>query len=282
MEIKWSCILLKKHITMDAKNILNADLLDIIFEGRNKEYGAYDLRRSYNNRLRNAFMITMGLLFVIIVGNVIAGNGGSKKALQNPIEDSITLADHPKDPIPPLTPPPKFPPQAKTVKVTPPLIVRDKDVQDPPPENKDFIDAKVDLKTQDGITDNVIGSTQVDKNSKVIVIATNDDSIFRKVEIEAQFPGGDGAWVRYVTKAVTNNIDELSEAAQSGTVHVGFVVYKDGSVSDVEAIDMKGTKLAEVAISAIRKGPKWVPAVQNGRNVNAYRIQPVTFNVQEP
>ena len=267
---------------MDAKNILSADLLDIIFEGRNKDYGAYDLRRSYNNRLRNAFMITMGLFFVIIVGTVIAGNLDSKDALQHSIDGTITLVDPPKKllVLPPAAQKPH--PAVKSLQVTPPVITKDENVQNPPPENIDIIDARVDLKTQDGINDNVIAPPQVEKNSKVIVVPVNDEEIFHTVEIEAQFPGGDGAWARYVTKAVTNNIDELTEAAQSGTVHVRFVVYKDGSVSDVEAIDMKGTKLAEVAINAIRKGPKWVPAVQNGQNVSAYRIQPVTFNIPEP
>jgi periplasmic protein TonB len=48
-------------------------------------------------------------------------------------------------------------------------------------------------------------------------------------------------------------------------------------VSDVQATTMKGSKLAEVAVNAIRKGPKWIPAQQNGRMVNAYRLQPVTL-----
>ena len=60
-----------------------------------------------------------------------------------------------------------------------------------------------------------------------------------------------------------------------------FIVDKEGNVSSVEATTMKGTKLAEVAVNAIRRGPKWVPAQQNGRYVNAYREQPVTFTIQD-
>ena len=56
-----------------------------------------------------------------------------------------------------------------------------------------------------------------------------------------------------------------------------FIVDKMGKVSSVEAITMKGSKLAEVATNIIRKGPNWIPAQQNGRLVNAYRLQPVAY-----
>ena len=269
---------------MDIKNILSADILDIIFEGRNKEYGAYDLRKTYNNRLRNALMITLGLFLVIFVADVVAKNVGSNDTKQDLVVKDVTLENAPKEPPPPPPPPPPKqppPPPVKTIQFTPPKIVKDQEVVKPPPENKQLDEAKVDVKTQEGEKDKGVAPPVEDKGSKVIEVPVDDNQIFTKVEVEAQFPGGEGAWARYVTKAVTNNIDELTEAGESGTVHVKFVVSKDGSVSDVEAMDMKGTKLAEVAINAIRKGPKWVPAVQNGRNVNAYRVQPVTFKVQE-
>lgn len=86
-------------------------------------------------------------------------------------------------------------------------------------------------------------------------------------------------------------MDELQEDGKSGTVVVLFIVDKEGAVSDVRALPCSeagvtsclgpGTKLAEVAVSAIKKGPKWKPAVQNGRNVKAYRRQPVTFRLEE-
>jgi protein TonB len=71
-------------------------------------------------------------------------------------------------------------------------------------------------------------------------------------------------------------LDEFTES-DYGTCVVRFIVDKTGTVSDVQATTMKGTKLAEIAVNAIRKGPKWIPAQQNGRYVNAYRIQPVTL-----
>jgi protein TonB len=59
---------------------------------------------------------------------------------------------------------------------------------------------------------------------------------------------------------------------------VRFVVDVNGIVSDVTAMTLKGSKLAQIAVNAIRKGPNWIPAIQNGRSVTAYRTQPVTLN----
>ena len=106
------------------------------------------------------------------------------------------------------------------------------------------------------------------------------DSVFTRDEIEASFPGGDEGWRRYVKKAIEANIDELIQAGESGTCRVRFIVSKDGTVSDVVALTMKGSKLAEVAVNAIRKGPKWKPAMQYGRPVNAYREQSASFAIQ--
>jgi protein TonB len=96
------------------------------------------------------------------------------------------------------------------------------------------------------------------------------------VEMEASFPGGLDKWTQYIQRAILNELDEFGEN-DYGTCIVKFVVDKNGKVSDVEATTLKGTKLAQVAINAIRKGPKWIPAEQNGRKVNAYRLQPVTL-----
>lgn len=274
---------------METNKILSADILDILFEGRNKEYGAYELRKTYNKRIGLALIITAAIALLIFVGTVIAKNINTTDTKPVEVKD-VTLEEvKPEDkPKPPPPPPPKLPPPPpiKTIQFTPPKIVKDQEVVKPPVENEKIEEAKVDVKTQEGAKDlGIVAPPVEDKGTQVVEApkpkAEDEDKVFTKVEIEASFPGGDAAWTRYVTKAITNNIDELTEAGESGTVHVKFIVDKQGNVSDVEALDKKGTKLAEVAINAIRKGPKWIPAQQNGRQVNAYRIQPITFTIQE-
>jgi protein TonB len=273
---------------METNKILSADILDILFEGRNKSYGAYELRKTYNKRIGLALIITAGIALLIFVGSVIAKNIEDNNVKPVEVKD-LSLENVKKDepPPPPPPPPPKLPPPPpiQTIQFTPPKIVKDEEVVKPPPEQKELEEAKVDVKTVEGTKDVGIVAPPVEEKSQVIeapkAVAEDEDKVFTKVEIEAKFPGGDAAWTRYVTKAIQNNMDELTEAGESGTCRVRFIVSKDGSISNVEAVTMKGTKLAEIAVNAIRKGPNWVPAQQNGRQVNAYREQPVTFTIQD-
>ena len=95
-----------------------------------------------------------------------------------------------------------------------------------------------------------------------------------KVEIEASFPGGTQAWAKYISNAIRENINKFKRS-DYGTCIIRFIVDTKGRVSDVEATTMKKSRLAKVAIEAISNGPRWNPAQQNGKYVNAYRLQPV-------
>jgi len=274
---------------METNKILSADILDILFEGKNKEYGAYELRKTYNKRITLALIITAVIALLIFVGSVVAKNiqdNNSTKLLE--VKD-LSLEQVQKEDKPPPPPPPPLklppPPPIQTIQFTPPKIVKDEEVVKPPVENARIEEAKVDVKTVEGTKDVGIVAPPVEEKSQAIeapkVVAAEEDKVFTKVEIEASFPGGDAGWSRYVKNAIESHIDELTEAGQSGQCRVRFIVSKDGAVSDVVALTMKGSKLAEVAENAIRKGPKWTPAQQNGRHVNAYREQPVTFTIQD-
>jgi periplasmic protein TonB len=269
---------------MEANKILKADLLDILFDGRNKEYGAYDLRKTYNRRISVALIVTVVIISVLFIGSVIADKLSSRDdAKEMKVKDLSLAAIKPNEPPPPPPPPPPKlppPPPIATIAFTPPKVVKDQEVIKPPPEVKQIEEAKVDVKTVEGTKDlGIVAPPTEDKGTQVVAAPVekkeDEDKVFTKVEIEASFPGGPGAWSKYVERAVSASIDEFTDA-DFGTCHVRFIVDKSGKVSDVEATDMKGTKLAEVATNAIRKGPNWTPAQQNGRQVNAYRIQPIT------
>src|SRR5437588_6877281 len=115
---------LKKR-TMESNKILSADLLDILFEGRNKEYGAYELRKTYNKRLTMALIIAAAIGLMIFVGSVIANtisNSQSKQLNVTDVSLAEVKAEEKKPPPPP--PPPKLPPPPpiKTIQFTPPKI----------------------------------------------------------------------------------------------------------------------------------------------------------------
>lgn len=269
---------------MEANQFLKADLLDILFEGRNKEYGAYDLRKTYNRRITIALIVTVVIMAVIFIGSVIADNlSSTDDVVQMKVKDLTLEQVQPKEPPPPPPPPPKLPPPPPiaTIAFTPPKVVKDEEVIKPPPEVKQIEEAKVDVKTVEGTKDlGIVAPPVEDKGTQVVAAPVekkeDEDKVFTKVEIEASFPGGASAWTKYVTRAIEANQDEFTES-DYGTCVVKFIVDKTGKVSSVEATSLKGTKLAEIATNAIRKGPNWTPAQQNGRYVNAYRLQPVTL-----
>lgn len=268
---------------MEANKILRSDLLDIIFEGKNKSYGAYDLRRTYNSRLSKALISTFILLALVFIGTVLAGTSG-KKDLTIDVGPDIDLHNVREElHTPPVVLLPKAP-IVNQVRFVKPIVVNDNNVK--PYEriediNEDQVISSETIKSD--ITDHVIQAPVTDQNSNIteIPVKKNDEpSIFTKVEIDAEFPGGISAWRNYLEKNLDHDI-AINNGAPEGTytVMVRFIVSKDGVISDVVSETKWGYGLEEEAIKIIKKGPKWIPAIQNGQQVNAYRNQPITFVV---
>lgn len=110
----------------------------------------------------------------------------------------------------------------------------------------------------------------------------NKDSVFVKVEVESEFPGGEKMWNLYVQKKVEKKIDQLVRNKPSnGTCEVQFIVDEKGKITNVEALTLKESLLAKIVVDMIRKGPDWVPAQINGQPVKAWRRQKVTFRPPE-
>ncbi len=274
---------------METSKILNADILDIIFDGKNKQYGAYELRKTYSSRLARALIITGSLALLIFLATFFA-NAFSKNTNEVLKVEETQLAeikqDAPPPPPPPPPPPaPPPPPEINQIKFTPPKIVKDEEVK--PEEKIEEIkeDQVISNKTVESDNTNQIVQAPIeDKGSQVVEAPKSDDEdkVFTKVENEAEFPGGNAAWARYVQKSLDGfNAGDNGAPPGKYQVIVRFIVSKDGGISDVQAETKFGYGMEERAIEAIKKGPHWKPALQNGRNVNAYRRQPVTYVVEE-
>ena len=282
--------LTNKAFTMEINKILSADVLDIIFDGKNKSYGAYELRKTYNKRLTRAIIITLVLVLFAFLGTVLSNVMGKKATDEIEVLDTqmaeVKTNDAPPPPPPP-PPPPKAPPppEINQVKFTPPKIVKDEEVK--PDEKIEEIkeDQVISTKTVESENKNAIVQAPVeDKGTQIVEApkADDEDKVFTKVENEAAFPGGQQAWIRYLQKNLNANAP-VDNGAPPGTyqVIVKFIVSKDGSISDVQAETKHGYGMEDEAVKIIKRGPKWTPALQNGRNVNAYRRQPITFVVEE-
>jgi protein TonB len=272
---------------MEINKILSSDLLDLIFEDRNKAYGAYELRKTYKRRLTIALIITAAIALLALAGSLLAGelkkNQGKVKVSEVVIAD--IKQEEEKKPEPPPPPPPKQePPKVEMTKFTPPKIVKDEEVKkdEIPPETKELEDTKIDVVSQEGIKDEGLAPAVVDEGKQVIEEKKDEDEnkVFEKVEVEAAFPGGEREWRKYLERNLDANTP-VDGGAPEGTytVQVQFIVDKEGNISDVKAMTSHGYGMEEEAVKVIKKGPKWVPAIQNGRNVKAYRKQPITFVV---
>ena len=275
---------------MEANKILNADVLDIIFEGKNKAYGAYQLRKTYNSRMGKAMIATGSLLLLLFLG-AIAANFLNKRSAKDELDvkDVEMASVKAAEPPPPVIPPPPKappPPVVNQVQFTPPVVKKDEEIVKPQ-EIQDIKEDQV-ISTQtikSDITTQVVQAPVLDEGTKVVELPTkksDENEIFTKVEIEAGFPGGTAAFKKYLERNLNANTPVENNAPPGTyTVIVKFVVSKTGAISDVTAETNLGYGMEQEAMKIIKKSPNWTPAQQNGSIVNAYRRQPITFVVAE-
>ena len=272
---------------MEPNQIKDADILDILFEGRNKDYGAYELRKTYDRRIKKAMFMTGAVVGLLCIGYFVAGRSSGKSVTPLAMEDmELANVKEPDKPLP-LPPPPKLPPQqVATIRLTTTRIVPDNQVKpdEKPPENEQANEMKIGTANVKGAADENIDAPPSTGTAAGVVEAPkkkddDEDGRFMPVEIEASFPGGSSAWLRFLNKNLRYSSDAQDRGIQ-GTVLVQFVVDKDGNVSDVQAISgPEEGGLKEEAVRVIRKSGKWTPGVQNGRYVKSYKRQPIIFQI---
>lgn len=271
---------------METNKILTADLLDLIFDDRNKDYGAYELRRTYEKRIKKALLITATIAALGFTGTLLA----NKLKPDEPIVKmtaGIVLSAVPDEPEPePELPKPKPQPQqqvqVRTEMYTPPVIAPD-EVVDKPMVTQEDLNGKVNIGTLsvDGpdsggefqTPEDIGNGTGIMEGPKV----SEPTGPFEKVEIDAKYPGD---WGRFLESNLRGNTPADNGAPPGKyTVILQFIVDIEGNVSDIKALTSHGYGMEEEAIRVLKKSKskKWIPAFQNSRHVPAYRKQPITF-----
>ncbi len=275
---------------MDANKILSTDFLDLLFEGRNKSYGAYELRRGYNKRLWTALGGT-ALGFALIAGGIFLKSQMTPAVDEDAVKiNEVTIQqieqEKPEEPPPPPPPPPPKqapPPKIEMKAFTPPKIVKDEEVKEPPPAVEELKETKIGTISQEGIKDiGIVTPPAAADGGKGLVEAKpveKEPEVFTKVEVDAKYPGN---WRSFLERNLDGQV-AVDNGASPGTytVIIQFIVDVAGNVSDVKALTSVGFGMEQEAMRVIKKSGKWNPAIQNGREVKAYRKQPITFQVTD-
>lgn len=282
---------------MDANKILSSSDLDILFDGRNKEYGAYELRKTYAKRIRIALLGTLAIVVLFVASMFIKPKNDDAAAKKFEVKD-VKIENYKKPPPPKKAPPPPPPPKAAPPKIemkqfTVPKVVKDELVK--PDEKPPKQDEKITVGpvTQHGLKmDGAlaappevkgIGGTGKGPGSG----GTGDGDYnkeFTSVQVEAKYPGGPAAWKKYLERNLRQQtpVDNGAPPGQYVVV-VSFLVAKDGTTSEVKAISAPdpdyGT--SDEAVRVIERSGKWQPAIQNGRQVIYREKQKIIFQVSE-
>jgi protein TonB len=251
---------------------------EIVFENRNREYGAYVLRRDYDKRL---MLIIFGLFltFAVAMGAyLIYKNIPKEKVPPPPVDTSQFTAvappiDEDVPPPPPQEPPP---PMETTVAFLPPVVVNIP-VEDPIPTQDDMDDKKAGDKDQKGDDEN-FDPPVVGGDPEPEVVEEKIEPIETFVEEEAEYLGGYASMMKYIQTHLVYPETEIEMGTQ-GRVTLRFVVEKDGQVSNVSVVKGLSPECDKAAVKVVRDMPKWKPGKNGGRAVRQWCTLPINFTL---
>ena len=272
--------------------------VDMVFAGKNKEYGAYQLRKGTSGRNIKSLLILV--IAAALVGGFLAWKVIEQKQAeeQQAYMEAMELAklqqqakkeEKKNEPVKPKIEPKKEIPVAReTQKFTAPVIKKDELVKE---ENQvkqmDQLDAKVAVGTKDeeGVKDRNIEAVRSD-----IAVATPpppppapkpevSNKVFDVVEEMPSFPGGQGALMSFLNSNIKYPVVAQENGVQ-GRVIVGFVVERDGSITDVKVMRSVDPSLDREAQRVVKAMPRWKPGKQNGSAVRVKYTVPVVFRLQ--
>jgi protein TonB len=266
-------------------NLSEASLIDNIFEGRNKSYGAYELRTNSSKRTVLALILSsiffIGLVFALYLSMKSKDKVEEKitkvelKKVNTPLkkEEKKILEEIKKE-----IPIEKVKSVVDIVKNVPPVVVAKKTTDKEIPPTDEFKDKKTG-------SDDVKGDATAQKQKEgeqAEEAQKGDDTdynqIFNSVQVQASPPGGINAFRKQI--ASTFRLPEVDETT-TGTVVAKFVVWDDGSIRDIVIVKESpaGLGLGKEATRILSKSPKWTPGIYNGRSVKQYYTLPISIQI---
>ncbi|WP_231590780.1 energy transducer TonB [Hymenobacter terrenus] len=274
---------------MTNAQLATASLDDIVFDGRNRVYGAYELRALYQRHVTRALVIASAICALLLAFPLLAQLLKDKTPVAPPkVQIETILIAPPLDEKvitpPPVAPPPVAPPaqpqHVATIRFTPPVVVPNDQATEDVPEQRALENVRVANVTETGSTDIDLGPLETVDGPKEVA-GTVDTKVYISVEQMPELPGGGGqaAIVAAIQRAVKYPALALRNGVE-GRVYVSFTVNAKGEVVDAKVLKGLGSGLDEETLRAIGTLPKFIPGKQNGREVSVSFSVPITFKIQ--
>jgi len=259
---------------MSKLDIFRKEWLEVVFADKNKNYGAYQLRKSNGANTTKALIIGSIIFLVLFFSpKIYSLIKGSMDQQEDQVKaQEVILA--PPPPVNPETPPPPPveppPPKVDQVKMPPPIVKPDIEVRDEPPTVEKLKEAdpgQRDIKG-DPTAEINIAEPVGEGPKREAAVAVDDNKVYDFVSIEKQpeFPGGIAKFYGYLGKAIKYP-PMAQENNVQGKVFLSFVVEKDGKLTDITVTRGLGSGTDEEAIRVLKASPRWNPGIQNGKPV---------------
>ncbi len=271
---------------MSKIDLTSSEWNDLVFEGRNKNYGAYDMRQNSNKRHITALIIILAFALLVfylpaLIKSIVPKKDDMKMTEVTELSKLPPAEEKKEDqhPIEDLLPPP--PPLKSTMKFTPPVIKKDTEVADEEEmktqEEVLKSDLTISIKDVQG-TDEQHGQDIADLAKTVIQEKPVEEKPYVTVEQMPQYPGGETEMRKYIAKS-TRYPEVARENGVQGRVVVRFVVSKTGKIENVEVIKSLDPACDKEALRVVSSMPNWTPGRQNGAAVSVYFVVPISFTL---
>jgi protein TonB len=269
-----------KTIQMKTELIMKSDVLDIIFENRNKAYGAYTLRKFYDNRMMKSVAAMLVVVVLLSAFTLIPKKENPDKLDYNVIENKLATL---KPDVKPVEPVKQTPPKTQMPTQKFPSVIKIV----PSNEAVDTLTEDLDKKMIGSTTSNlpgdgplVVGTPEPGdggngKNSEPVKAVVDITVPTENPEIMPSFPGGIEGLKKFLQRNL-NNPKEMEEG-EMVSVKTRFIVGYDGKLKGFEIIQDGGEEFNKEVIRVLKKMPEWIPGKSNGQNVSVYYTIPVKF-----
>ncbi|MDJ1466376.1 energy transducer TonB [Cytophagaceae bacterium DM2B3-1] len=274
---------------MEKANTIALSLNDIIFENRNKSYGAYQLRSIYERYLQRATFLGVVAFSIVLAILWNMFKQSNEDFIDPKLTAPVTLTTIVEPP--PIEVPIEIPPPPSTQQQVATVDLREMKVTSPedatPNENithiEDIGEKEISNENHEGpiSTDLMLVDPNENTNTGVGELIDNpDNKIFTAVEQMPEFPGGREEMNKFLSK----NLRFPASAQQkgvSGVVYISFVVSNTGAVSDIKVLKGIDEACDKEAVRVVEKMPNWKPGRQNGRNVTVRYSLPLRFAITQ-